>query len=148
MLSRIIKSVGFILVWGLMLLSIYLFNLFYMKPVSIDHYLGKEIIKDLTNSPEYMTYLGNLDGLDWLTGHNSKITIPNYEDIAEDLNSEKRKLDILTRYNDKALSPLQQTTKQIAIFDTKNNIQELEDCLLYTSPSPRDGLLSRMPSSA
>ena len=26
--------------------------------------------------------------------------------------------------------------------------EELEDCLLYTSPSPRDGLLSRMPSSA
>ena len=24
----------------------------------------------------------------------------------------------------------------------------LRDCLLYTSPSPRDGLLSRMPSSA
>ena len=134
MLSRIIKSVGFILVWALMLFSIYLFNLFYMKPVSIDHYLGKEIIKDLTSSPEYMTYLGILDDLDWLTGHNSKITIPNYEDIAEDLNSEKRKLDILTRYNDKALSPLQQTTKQIAIFDTKNNIQELEDFPLHYYP--------------
>ena len=26
--------------------------------------------------------------------------------------------------------------------------EEEEDCLLYTSPSPRDGLLSRMPSSA
>ena len=26
--------------------------------------------------------------------------------------------------------------------------EESEDCLLYTSPSPRDGLLSRMPSSA
>ena len=25
---------------------------------------------------------------------------------------------------------------------------EYETCLLYTSPSPRDGLLSRMPSSA
>ena len=25
---------------------------------------------------------------------------------------------------------------------------EINDCLLYTSPSPRDGLLSRMPSSA
>ena len=25
---------------------------------------------------------------------------------------------------------------------------ELKHCLLYTSPSPRDGLLSRMPSSA
>ena len=27
-------------------------------------------------------------------------------------------------------------------------LDELFDCLLYTSPSPRDGLLSRMPSSA
>ena len=26
--------------------------------------------------------------------------------------------------------------------------QQIMDCLLYTSPSPRDGLLSRMPSSA
>ena len=25
---------------------------------------------------------------------------------------------------------------------------KIPDCLLYTSPSPRDGLLSRMPSSA
>ena len=25
---------------------------------------------------------------------------------------------------------------------------EISSCLLYTSPSPRDGLLSRMPSSA
>ena len=28
------------------------------------------------------------------------------------------------------------------------NFQTYRDCLLYTSPSPRDGLLSRMPSSA
>ena len=34
---------------------------------------------------------------------------------------------------------------------TRSKIQannSLSDCLLYTSPSPRDGLLSRMPSSA
>ena len=30
----------------------------------------------------------------------------------------------------------------VSLFD------ECEACLLYTSPSPRDGLLSRMPSSA
>jgi len=134
MLGRIIKSFGFLLVWALMLFSVYLFNLFFMKPVSIDHYLGKEIIKDLTSSPEYMTYLGIFDDLDWLTGHNSKISIPNYDDIAEDLSSEKRKLDILTRCSDKALSPLQKTTKQIAIFDTENNIQELEEFSLHYYP--------------
>ena len=27
-------------------------------------------------------------------------------------------------------------------------VREVKSCLLYTSPSPRDGLLSRMPSSA
>ena len=31
---------------------------------------------------------------------------------------------------------------QVALFDMN------EDCLLYTSPSPRDATLSRMPSSA
>ena len=30
----------------------------------------------------------------------------------------------------------------------RNSIAKLLNCLLYTSPSPRDGLLSRMPSSA
>ena len=34
-------------------------------------------------------------------------------------------------------------------IDTDGSITILVDnCLLYTSPSPRDGLLSRMPSSA
>ena len=31
---------------------------------------------------------------------------------------------------------------------TNKALQYYSDCLLYTSPSPRDGLLSRMPSSA
>ena len=42
----------------------------------------------------------------------------------------------------------------ISILVMENRYQEAADllegrpCLLYTSPSPRDGLLSRMPSSA
>ena len=31
---------------------------------------------------------------------------------------------------------------------TREEIELSSNCLLYTSPSPRDGLLSRMPSSA
>ena len=34
------------------------------------------------------------------------------------------------------------------ILDIANESQHPRACLLYTSPSPRDGLLSRMPSSA
>ena len=32
--------------------------------------------------------------------------------------------------------------------DAMSGLQQFTTCLLYTSPSPRDGLLSRMPSSA
>ena len=38
--------------------------------------------------------------------------------------------------------------KNVIVVCNKNNHAELNSCLLYTSPSPRDGLLSRMPSSA
>ena len=34
------------------------------------------------------------------------------------------------------------------IVSTGEEMVELSNCLLYTSPSPRDRLLSRMPSSA
>ena len=35
-----------------------------------------------------------------------------------------------------------------ALFRLHQEVSRARDCLLYTSPSPRDGLLSRMPSSA
>ena len=38
--------------------------------------------------------------------------------------------------------------KKISDLEGNNNLTRSNDCLLYTSPSPRDGLLSRMPSSA
>ena len=46
------------------------------------------------------------------------------------------------RLNSRALDMRNQKT--VSIFKIRHNVF----CLLYTSPSPRDGLLSRMPSSA
>ena len=43
--------------------------------------------------------------------------------------------------------PTEQPT--VLVVEHDNVLREaICDCLLYTSPSPRDGLLSRMPSSA
>ena len=39
-------------------------------------------------------------------------------------------------------------TEHIKDSSTATFMADVVDCLLYTSPSPRDGLLSRMPSSA
>ena len=41
-----------------------------------------------------------------------------------------------------------QTASYITTAQTASYIEASNICLLYTSPSPRDGLLSRMPSSA
>ena len=43
--------------------------------------------------------------------------------------------------------PMIEAEEENPTFTHPDNWQDLT-CLLYTSPSPRDGLLSRMPSSA
>ena len=42
----------------------------------------------------------------------------------------------------------QSKAKETPVMPTKDLFKVGKFCLLYTSPSPRDGLLSRMPSSA
>ena len=49
-------------------------------------------------------------------------------------------IDIATQYTN-----VKEVQKAV---DNPLNIEMWKGCLLYTSPSPRDGLLSRMPSSA
>ena len=67
--------------------------------------------------------------------------------------------DSSTKYIEHNVQYEKWTTVLDAILDVKNNHdhsvgvryscrQAACGCLLYTSPSPRDGLLSRMPSSA
>ena len=48
----------------------------------------------------------------------------------------------INKPNDDEITLMNEGSILIASLDPYNN------CLLYTSPSPRDGLLSRMPSSA
>ena len=40
------------------------------------------------------------------------------------------------------------SSAQKEIMKSKLSLSDAETCLLYTSPSPRDATLSRMPSSA
>ena len=60
-----------------------------------------------------------------------------------------------TPLRDFARARMQEIYDKISDAETNQTLSEIYDqsemhgdCLLYTSPSPRDGLLSRMPSSA
>ena len=65
--------------------------------------------------------------------------------------------ELLLEYSDIALREIRDYAVGQNLITLRNRVNELgvsepivqrEGCLLYTSPSPRDGLLSRMPSSA
>ena len=111
----------------LVLTALYSFNLFMMKPFSVDHFLGKELILDLIESPEELTYVGILDRFDWITKHNSKLSIPQDDDIENDIKQIEKVIKTLYKYDDSKLSDIQKSTKKIAIFDYENQLKELKD---------------------
>ena len=104
----------FILVIGVM--SLYLANLFLMKPYSIDHFLGKELVLGLIDSPEAMTYMGVFDNFNWLTRHNSKLSIPKEDDLEKNIKETEKVIKTLYKYKDSNLTASQVNTKEIANF--------------------------------
>ena len=58
--------------------------------------------------------------------------------------------DLLTSGDDVGLATVYRVLSQFesAGIVTRHNFEEGHSCLLYTSPSPRDRIASRMPSSA
>ena len=118
----LLYSFGLLLIVGIF----YLVNLFLFKPFSLDHYLAKELILEMVDSPESLTYLGVVDKFNWLTNHQSKISISGLSDMEEDLIDAKKLKARLLSYENESLSEQQKITKEIAVFDISNFIKETE----------------------
>ena len=134
MIKRLLKICGLFLTFFSGLAALYLGNLFFMKPVSIDHYLAKEMIIDLFDSPEYLTYRGDFDQYNWITKHNSKLSIQKPEDLKKSIADFEENLKILNKYKSSSLSDEQKITKRIAIFDAENNLKEAKEFPYHNYP--------------
>ena len=134
MIKKILKYVGRIFVLIVGISSLYLVNLFFMKPVSIDHFLGKELVVGLVESPEALTYIGIFDRFDWITKHNSRLSIPRDDDIEEGIKELEKSIKTLYKYKDSRLTDIQKSTKKIAIFDYENNLKELKQFPYHDYP--------------
>ena len=126
MIKKILKYSLRFLAIVIGVISLYLGNLFLMKPISIDHYLGKELILGLVDSPEALTYIGIFDRYNWITKHISRLCIPEEDDLENDIKEIEKGIKTLYKYKDSGLSDIQRNTKEIAIFDWENNLEELK----------------------
>ena len=126
-LKRVLKFFKYLFLVIFIPATLYLSNLFLMKPYSIDHYLGKELVMGLVDSPEALTYIGIFDDFNWLTRHNSRLSIPADGDLEDDIKEIEKGIKTLYKYKDSGLSDIQKNTKAIAIFDLENNLRELKE---------------------
>ena len=129
-----IRYIGYLLFLGLMITSLYFMNLFSKRPLSIDHYLAKELIIGVLDSPEYMTYLGIFDGYGKILGHNKSLSIDSLKETELDYMDNLETLATLKRYDFNDLSDIQKITHKIAIFDTENDIKEFEEFRYHSYP--------------
>ena len=133
-MKKLLKYFGYLLLSGSLVVSLYLANLFLLKPYSMDHYLAKELVTGLLESPEFMTYVGIFDPFNVILKHNQKLTIDSVEDGEEDYQDNLKHLAMLQKYNPSDLSEVQKVTQKIAIYDTENGIDRFENFRFHSYP--------------
>ena len=133
-MQRTLKYFGYLIFIILVMSSLYLMNLFSKKPYSLDHFLAKELIVGVFDSPEYMTYLGIFDDFSPILGHNQKLSISSLEDDEENYRDNLQRLDTLKGYKVNKLSQNQRITHKIAVFDTELDIERFERFRFHSYP--------------
>ena len=133
-MKKFFKYIGTAFGIAFLISSIYVINLFSSKPFSLDHYLAKELMVSLLDSPEYLTYIGAFDFLNPIIKHNSKLSNDSLDDAEKSYIDSLKHLQILNSYSDDELTENQIITKKIAIFDTENDVNEFEDFRFHSYP--------------
>ena len=133
-MKKILLSSGILLTVIFVSSCLYLMNLYSQKPISIDHYLAKDLVKKITDSPEYMTNLGVFDNFGFIFRHNERLSVQTSDKRNEDYKHNLNRLNILEGFDESKLSKSQKITQKIAIFDTQNDIEAYERFKYHSYP--------------
>ena len=133
-MKKILLSSGILLTVIFISSCLYLMNLYSQKPVSIDHYLAKDLVEKITDSPEYMTNLGVFDNFGFIFRHNERLSVQTSDKRNEDYKHNLNRLKILEGFDESKLSKSQKITQKIAIFDTQNDIEAYERFKYHSYP--------------
>ncbi|MFT6754400.1 MAG: hypothetical protein ACJA2O_004605, partial [Candidatus Azotimanducaceae bacterium] len=133
-MKNLLKYFGYACLTGVAVVSLFMVNLFLMKPFSIDQFLAKELVVGLVGSPETMTYLGVFDDFNAVLKHNQKLTIPSLQESEEHHADQIKVLRTLKKYDAAKLTDIQKITQKIAIFDIENDINEFDNFRYHSYP--------------
>lgn len=133
-MNKLLKYLGYGILSCVAVASLYLVNLFLMKPYSMDHYLAKELTLSLLDAPEFMTYIGVFDPFNSVLKHNQKLSIDTLEDAENDFQKTLQHLEMIKKYNSENLTEVQKVTQKIAIFDTENSIDRFQNFRFHSYP--------------
>jgi len=120
MIRKIFISILIVLLVGG---SIYALKLFVFKPFSLNHFLTRELVYDALKSPEILTYMGVLEEYGFRS-HNGKLSDYSLKKDSDDLREIKKKYRIVNSYQDEHLTSDELTSKKIALFQLRNEIDE------------------------
>jgi len=120
MIRKIFISILIVLLVGG---SIYALKLFVFKPFSLNHFLTRELVYDALKSPEVLTYMGVLEEYGFRS-HNGKLSDYSLKKDSDDLREIKKDYRIVNSYQDEHLTPDELTSKKIALFQLRNEIDE------------------------
>ena len=133
-MNKLLKYLGYGILSCVAVASLYLVNLFLMKPYSMDHYLAKELTLSLLDAPEFMTYIGVFDPFNSVLKHNQKLSIDTLENAENDFQKTLQHLEMIKKYNSENLTEVQKVTQKIAIFDTENSIDRFQNFRFHSYP--------------
>ena len=113
-------------------------------------YNGTFLVTDIVNSKEFK--YSNTDTLGTVhtvgtftnTTHTRSTLLPRFERNDNKDNLFVYRSEVITPY----IEGVQDGVFHLFVLNSNNAMDEVSNCLLYTSPSPRDVRSSRMPSSA
>ena len=122
-MKKILQSTGIFLAIIFISSCLYIMNLYSQKPISIDHFLAKDLIERITDSPEFMTNLGVFDNFSFIFRHNERLSVQTSDKRREDYEHNLRRIKVLQGFDKSKLSKSQKITQKIALFDTQNDIE-------------------------
>ena len=101
---------------------------------------GEDVVAG-TRTPQYITKKAR---------QQAKVKAPSMEEVMPNVYKQLHKIlkKLEKHYKDMQDVEFTVENKKLWMLQTRSGKRTAKSCLLYTSPSPRDATLSRMPSSA